>query len=228
MNDIITVEPISANSAKEFNDRAISISLEVKSLRISSQSDYDYAAKLLSNIKSIGKMAEEARKKITTPLDQAKSAVMDLFRPTSTAVENLERHLKGLMIAYVTEQERIRREQEDKLRREAAAKEAAEKKRLEERAAKAEASGKTEKAEELRQQAEEVFVSAPIIASNVQKVDGISMRKNWKARVVDATKVPREYLIVNEPMLDKMAKATKGELNIPGVEFYSEDIISSR
>lgn len=226
--EIIEVQPISTSSAKEYNDQAYSLSQQLKALVIRSQEDYETAALLLKSIKDLGKMTEDARKKITTPLDQAKAAVMDLFRPTSTALENCEKHLKSLMISYANAQESIRIEAEEKLRKEAAKKEAEEKKRLEERANKAEASGKTGKAEELRQQAQEVFVPAPTLASTVEKPQGISMKKNWKARVIDVTKVPREYMVVNESMLDKMAKDTKGSLEIPGVEFYSECVLASR
>lgn len=224
----ITVAPISTDSAKGYNDQAVSLSKQITTLVIKDQASYETAATLLKSIKDIGKMAEEARKKITTPLDAAKSAVMDLFRPTSTAVDNLEKHLKSLMIAYVNEEERKRKAEEEKLRKIAEAAEAKERKRLEEQAAKALANGKTDKAEELSQRAATVNRVAPIVASTVQKVSGVSMKQNWKARVIDINAVPRAYLIVDEKKLDQIAKATKGSLTLAGIEFYSEDVLASR
>lgn len=226
--ELIEVKPIETHEVRGYQIKVIGLKDRASSLVIKDQSTYEESASLLKTVKDMAKLVEESRKKITTPLDIAKKAVMDLFRGPSDELEKLESNLKRIMINYTNEQERLRREAEEKLRKEVAAKEAAEKKRLEERAAKAEASGKAEKAEELRQQAQEVFVPAPTIAPTVQKVAGVSMKQNWKARVIDVNKVPREYMIVNDSMLDKMAKATKGSLVIPGVEFYPEDVLASR
>lgn len=226
--ELIEVKPIETHEARGYQIKVIGLKDRASSLVIKDQSTYEESASLLKTVKDMAKLVEESRKKITTPLDLAKKLVMDLFRIPSEELEKLEAGIKRNMISYTNEQERIRKESEEKLRKEAAAKEAAEKKWLEERAIKAEASGKTEKAEELRQQAQEVFVPAPTIAPTVQKVAGVSMKQNWKARVIDINKIPRNYMVVNESMLDKLAKATKGSLAIEGVEFYSEDVLASR
>jgi DNA repair ATPase RecN len=254
--ELIEVKPISGDSAKEFNDGAMQLSDWSNAMSINNQHDYEGAATLLKSIKDMSKKAEDARKKITTPLDQAKAAVMDLFRPTATALENCEKHVKGLMITYSNEQERIRKVEEERLRKIAQAeedrqrkikeKQEAEWRAKEEKARKeaeelakagnAEAARKAQeeadkaaaKAEERRQQAAEVFVPAPTIASSVEKPQGVSMKKNWKARVIDINKVPRNYMIVNEKMLDGIAKSTKGSLKIEGIEFYSEDVLAIR
>lgn len=226
--ELIEIKPIETHEVRGYQLKVINLREQSNALIVKDQATYEESASLLRSIKEMSGLVEQSRKRITSPLDIAKKLVMDLFRPSSEELEKLEIKEKRKMIDYVNEQERSRREAEEKIRKEAAAKEAAEKKRLEERAAKAEASGKAEKAEELRQQAQEVFVPDPTITSTVQKVAGISMKQNWKARVTDVNKVPREYMIVNESMLDKMAKATKGSLAISGVEFYAEDILASR
>lgn len=59
-------------------------------------------------------------------------------------------------------------------------------------------------------------------------VQGISTRTLWRARVIDAKLVPDEYKIVNDKMLQDIAKATKGKVAVPGVEFYSEQILAQR
>jgi len=59
----------------------------------------------------------------------------------------------------------------------------------------------------------------------VRKEAGESERTTWKARVVDIEKVPRFYMVVNEAMLNAVAKTTKGKSTIPGVEFYEEKTI---
>lgn len=96
--------------------------------------------------------------------------------------------------------------------------------------------GEAEKAAEAaRSEAEAAIresVMAPravvVSAAPKAKAAGTSYRTTWKARVVDASLIPREYLIPDEKMLAAMAKAAKGPSKIPGVEFYSEKTIGGR
>jgi hypothetical protein len=60
----------------------------------------------------------------------------------------------------------------------------------------------------------------------------VQLRRDWKYRVVDITKVPEEYLVpaderVQKGKLNAMAKKDKELAFVPGIEFYSEDGISS-
>jgi hypothetical protein len=195
---------------------------------IKDQTGYEEAAGLLKTIKAMANNAETARKSIVDPINKAKDAVQALFNPITTRLENSERHIKGLMIAYSNEQERIRLENEEKLRKQAQAEEDRKKKALLARADKATAAGNTDKAEDLQQQAQEVYVPAPTLASTVQRPAGISIKKIWKARVIDASLVPRAYLMIDEKKLDQQAKATQKSLPVPGVDFYTEDVMASR
>jgi hypothetical protein len=69
------------------------------------------------------------------------------------------------------------------------------------------------------------MVSAPMV---VQKAEGESTRKIWKARVIDFAKLPDMYKLPNEKALNAMAVSIKGPSNIPGVEFYFESVLSVR
>jgi len=62
------------------------------------------------------------------------------------------------------------------------------------------------------------------IAPSVPKVAGIKARVNWKFRIVDASKLPRQFLIPDEVAIGQHVRSVKqaGEV-IPGVEAYSED-----
>ena len=62
------------------------------------------------------------------------------------------------------------------------------------------------------------------IAPSVPKVAGIKARVNWKFRIVDASKLPRQFLMPDEVAIGQHIRAEKraGEV-IPGVEAYSED-----
>lgn len=65
------------------------------------------------------------------------------------------------------------------------------------------------------------------------KAAGTTINKRWKARVVDETAVPAyvngmELRKINQSALDALARMSKGEASIPGVEFYQDTTISVR
>jgi hypothetical protein len=227
MDGVIEVQPINTGAIDTYRTMALQMNKAAEEIRIVNQPQYESAAETLKAIKGFAAELETARKKITTPLDAAKKAVMDLFRVPATALENAEAKVKGAMLTYANEQERIRREQEEKLRIQAEEKARKEREKLEERARKAAESGKSEKATALLEQAAEVVAVAPVISPRVEKVSGISTKTIWKARVRNVALVPREYMVVDESALNKVAQATKGSLAIPGVEFYSEQVMSA-
>lgn len=85
---------------------------------------YRDAADDLKIIKGQLDQVEEQRFAITRPMDAAKKAVMDFFRPFADRLGDAERHVKKAMVDYKTEQDRIAQEAARK-EREKAEKEAA-------------------------------------------------------------------------------------------------------
>lgn len=235
MTNEITVAPIKNTVADNYSNKAIDLTRTIATLKITDQSSYEGAAAMLRSVKSMAKEAEDERKKITGPLDQAKDAVMALFNPIKTRLENAERVLKNAILTYSQEQEKKRKAEEERLAKEAKEREDKEKAKLERKAEKADAAGDTEKADLLRQQKEEVFIPAPTIAPTVQKVPGVSMRKVWKARIENFKTVPVEMLFADDRQKEAhqsyfngLAEKTKGSLPIAGVEWYTEDVVASR
>jgi hypothetical protein len=58
------------------------------------------------------------------------------------------------------------------------------------------------------------------------------IRKVWKYRISDFSKIPDEWLIPEEERLAKgklnaVAKRDQENAYVPGIEFYSEDTLSS-
>lgn len=230
---LIEVAPINTKQANEYNAKALELTTQAKQLTIKSQPDLERAADLRKTIKDMGKNLEEARKKITSPLDVARKAVMDLFRGPAEALASAEITLNKAITTYTSEQERLRLEAEVKLRRQAEAEEKRKREALEERARKAAEAGKAEKAEELLQKAAEVQVVAPTLAPTIQKVAGLSFRENWFAEVVDFMalvkavaegKAPMNFIMPNSTVLNSQARATKDSMIVPGVKFFMEKI----
>ena len=134
-----------------------------------------------------------------------------------------EKILVKAMQVWQMEQERIRREEEARIREQLRKEE---EDRMLEMALRAEKEGNSQIADQII--SAPVFAPNIIVPSNVPKVEGISSRDVWKARVVNFLIVPREYLIVDEAKLGQIARAMKGEIRIPGVEFYCEKSTSVR
>ena len=54
------------------------------------------------------------------------------------------------------------------------------------------------------------------------------IQTRWKFRINDVGKIPHEYMIPDEQKIGAVIRATKGQVQIPGVEIYSEDSVSAR
>lgn len=65
--------------------------------------------------------------------------------------------------------------------------------------------------------------AAPVAAPPPVSTGGakVSTRRQWKYRIVDEKKVPKQYWQINETLIAANVKA--GVREIPGVEIYSED-----
>lgn len=147
---------------------------------------------------------------------EAHKAVCELEKSFLAPVDEKIRLLKDSTTNwYAAEQKRIAAEEERK-RKDAEA--------LAALSAEAEESGETALAAE-------AVVAAALEQATVTvmpKCAGTSMREVWKAVVEDIAKIPREYLIVNQAMLDKVAQATKGAIPIPGVRFEKTFVNATR
>lgn len=190
--------------------------------------DYRAAGEQLTRIKHAAKQLEELRLSLTRPLDESKKRIMAMFARPKDDLDGAEAKLKRAMLAYNTEQDRIRREAEARLRAEA---EAEEKRQEAQRKAALDAaleSGDAAKAEEI---INTPAVPPPPVAVVPQaippKVAGVSTRKIWTWKITDPDLIPRDYLLVNESMLTAVAKSGKGAVKVPGVEFYQVESIAA-
>lgn len=147
---------------------------------------------------------------------EAHKAVCELEKAFLAPVDEKIRLLKTSTTNwYTAEQRRIEAEAERK-RKEA--------EDLAALSAEAEASGDADTAAE----AVAAAAMAEATVTAMPKVAGTSMREVWKAVVVDVSQLPREYMIVNQSMLDKMAQATKGAVPVPGVRFEKTYVNATR
>lgn len=204
-----------------------------KNITIISQQGLIEGSDVLKIIKSAYNKLEQRRKETVKPINDAKVKIQELFKPDLDNYLEAEKVIKQAIIKYQQEQLEKQKEAERLAKIETDKKEATRIAELERQKEEWAKKGNQDKVEEKQEMIEEVFI-APVmpVQEAPQKISGLSTRKSWKARPVDdeydVKIIPPEYLMVNQKMLDQVAKATKGKLKISGVEFYSEDIISSR
>lgn len=73
-----------------------------------------------------------------------------------------------------------------------------------------------------------VHVPTPIVVPEQKPKGGSYSRDNWKARVVNSEAVPRLYCTPDQKLLDGVAKRSKGNAKIEGVEFYNDESLVGR
>jgi hypothetical protein len=140
-------------------------------------------------------------------------------------LDAVERKIKSAVLVYDRAQEEIRRAEQRRLQAEADERARRERERLEKEAARLKT---PELKEERLAQAQAIVAPVVEVAQIAPKVEGVSTRKTWKARVIDAGQVPREFMTVNETALNAYARATKGKMPVAGVEFYEEESLAVR
>jgi hypothetical protein len=210
-NAIIEYEqPDSAALVEEANN-AFAIAKEIY---IDSPAMYSLAANELSDIKARIKELNDKRVSITTHMDVAKKAVMDLFRPAIDRLEETKTWYQNGLIKFNDEQEKLRRAEQDRLDavaraerfkiEEAARKATEEAAKLQADAAAKAALAKTpeaaakiiakaaEKIEAKQDEASALQLTSQVIVpatvAIAAKVSGTSVRKTWKAKVTDKAK----------------------------------------
>jgi len=154
MSNEIKVNPIDVDLVKAGTDDIPVLFDKCNSLQIANQTQYESVAVILKDVKSRYKELESQRKEITSPLDVAKKAVMDLYRKPLELLESAEKTIKKLMINYTDEQEKIALAKQRELQRLAEIEAEKERKKLEAKIARAEATGKVDKVADLQEQKE--------------------------------------------------------------------------
>lgn len=105
--------------AQQEAEKANTILAAAQAFRVETPEQYMSAGAELKRIKAQAAAIDAKRKAITEPLDRAKKEAMDFFRPFLAALDQAELEIKGEMLVFDREQQRIRAEAERKAREEA-------------------------------------------------------------------------------------------------------------
>lgn len=208
-------------------------------LTIRTPDDYRGAAGLLRGIKDLRAKIQGTFKPHIERAFAAHRALVAEQRQAEAPLVDAEATIKRKLSAYDVEQERVRRQEETRLRE--LARQEEERRRLEEAAAlerEAQATGN------VALQAEaEALIEAPIEAPAVlvqtvtPKVEGLSYQERWSAEVTNlpaliayvASRPEFSHLLEpNMPALNGLARNLKGTLSLPGVVAKAERTVASR
>lgn len=226
-------------------------SQKARTLVVRSAQDYELAANWLKRLQA-------ARDRAFSILDPIRAAVYAAYqvaqknqRLAIDPIDEAIRHVKGAMVVYSTEQERIRQarvaEERRKAEEEALRRQQEESQRLTlEEAQDAINAGETERAEEIMANPVAVprpYVEPAYVAPATPEVAGISTRKNFKVveetinleKFLNAVKkgdYPVEkaakLLKPDIPALNKMAKSLETAFDVPGFEVRNFPSVASR
>ena len=182
--------------------------------------DYISCADVLKRVKGIYKGIEDYKDSIIKPLNVARKQIFALFNPYLDDLTLQESKLKKLMYDYDRKKELERLKKEAEL-------EAQKQKEIAELNAKLKAEKDKAKKEELKQEIEMAKNTNAIVQTEQIKIEGISHRKKWVVEVVDAKKIPREYLIPDLKLLQDVADKNHDSLKIDGVVFKEISYIAA-
>lgn len=170
----------------------------VNSLIINSDSQLDLANELAKYSNAQIKEIKAEYKPKKQELDKQKKEILSKEKDALKPYENAKSVIKTAIGDYVKKVELERIEQEKKI----------------------------------KEEQERYGISLETV-KEAPKLKGTHIRKTWKARVVDPDKVPvkigatviRE---INMSILNDFAKVYQGNFDIPGVEFYQEEVVTIR
>lgn len=168
------------------------------------------------------------RKLITKPLDESKSQAMKqehfIIDPMK---ENIEK-VKGKVNIYLAEVRKFQEEEARKLKEAEIARWEKEQAEIEEQALLNNSDLAIEDAIKIEEKIEEIK-ETPIIkikSSHTTAFSGVHTRKKPMWKLDDITKVPKEFLIVNEKEINSLVRA--GRKEIPGIKIWEETTVVSK
>ncbi len=206
-------------------------------LVIKTSSDSLEAQEILKEIKLRAKQIHEKFDPPVRAAHESWKRVKELYNFFTEPFSDAEVIIKRKIIVFEAAEQKKR---DDAAKAAEAKRQEDERKRQEEirrQAAEAEAKGKTEKAESLREKAE-TYVAPPVfMAPEPVQAQGTSFKKTWIAEVTDLPtllksiaegRAPLGIISINQSALNQYAKGVKGTMPVPGLKFSERTDMSVR
>ena len=195
---------------------------EAQVFQVVDRESFEAVTEKLKIIKALSKQVDD----FIGPLVKSAHEAWKAVKERENQLQNPLREAKDVYArkagTWLAEQDRIRRDEEARLRK-------IEQERLDaEAVAKAEAlaaEGKTKEAEFVLRDAP---IAAPVKLEPVTKIAGTSTRTDYKYEVEDEALIPREYMMPNDKKIGERVR-TFGDLHkIPGIRVWAETKVHAR
>jgi len=154
---------------QELKQEIMTIDNQVKSVVVTDQKSFTEAGNVTLAIDGMIKQVKEYWKEPKEKAFQAHKAITAKESEMLGPLKEMRNHVQKKISQFLTEQDRKRREEQARLDEKRRKEEEAERKRLEERAAKWEEKGNMDKAEALREKAEDVYIPPATVQTEVEK-----------------------------------------------------------
>jgi ribosomal protein S17E len=222
--------PVIVNGKSLTKEDALTAPKYAATLRVIDQVTLDEANGYLKVIKSLAaKIGDTFDPQIAKAHDLHKSLLAEK-KKFAAPLEDAEKIVKRTIAGYLAAEE-IKRQEAEAARAKAEAEARAAAQTAVDKAEKLQAQGKDDKADAIINAAalsyDKAVEAAPIVPE-APRASGLSLTETWKFSIVDASLIPREYLVPDEIKIGRIVRAMKGETKIPGVRIYSEKSVSSR
>lgn len=210
-----TKEEVGSEKRELVIEKKVQALANIENFVIREESDLKEAAEWLRKNKETQKIVKDHFEPERKATHEAYKAVTDKIKRFTDILTKSERVMKKKMADYQMEQERIRREAERKAEEE--------RQRVE-----AERAAARAKAAESGEPEPEIPEPPTAVVEPEEKLDGVSFVENWTYEVEDISKVPAEYMVLDEKKVRGIVKAMKGDTNIPGIHVYAEKTVRAR
>jgi len=223
-------------------EESTSLCALAQTLEIRTPDELACAGEALGDIKTLRKQIDETFDPHIRAAHEQHRALLATKTRFNAPLESAERLLKQRTGKYLQEQEAARLAEQRRLETEARSQEQA--RRDAETAAiiawaKAEAKAAATRPEakvilaEAKQETAAIAAAPMIVSVSLMEPappapKGITKTTVWKFKIVDATLIPREYLLADEVKIGKIVRAMRGETRIPGIEVYTEAQVGVR
>ncbi len=200
----------------------------VSSLTITNPEELSAVSDKIKQVKTLKKYIEQEMDKNIAPAKLIIKNEKDKYEPFIEKCEDAERKLKMSAQVYMEMQEKIRRDEEKKI----AEKLEVERKKIEEDLAKGKISQEKadEKIEAKTEKAADKLATVVEAPKNVNTENsGLFMKKRKVAYIIDATKVPDEFWLIDEVKVKKEAlrREKEGLPQVEGMEVREENSMTS-
>jgi len=184
---------------KELTHEITASTKKVSEIVVTDQASFQVASNAIIDLDKIIKRIKEYWSDPKKKSYDSWKAICNKENEMVGVVELKRKEINGKIRSFLTEQERQRRIEQEKLDAERRAQEEKERAKLAKAAEKAEEKGKIEKAEELREKAENVFIAPAIVQPEVEKTTRtdtgtVSTVKDIEIEITDIKEVLKQIV----------------------------------